>query len=196
MNIVSELRENRIIPGIKDPRGLQKALKSDSTMVFVLYGDILNIGEIVDQIKQAGKQAYVNVDLLEGVTYKDIIIRYLKQNTRADGVLSSKAALLKTAKKLGMKTIHRFFIIDSFSFSSLQKQIAISRPDVLEILPGWPKLVTWTREIIDMPIISGGMICFEEDVQAALDAGALSVSTTNTELWQETPAAHPKKESS
>ncbi len=184
MDIVSLLKGNRIIPGIKDHNGLQRALRSESSIVFVLYGDILTIVDIVDQIKQVGKYAFVNVDLLEGSSSKDIIIRYLHKNTKADGILSSKAALLRTAKKLGFITIHRFFIIDSFSFFSLEKQVSISQPDILELLPGWPKLVTWTREKTDLPIISGGMICLPEDAEAALDAGAVSISTTNTELWR------------
>ncbi|MGM0432035.1 MAG: glycerol-3-phosphate responsive antiterminator [Spirochaetota bacterium] len=183
MNMIEMLRENPVIPGIKDHNGLQRALRSRSRMVFVLYGDILTISDIVEQIKIAGKYAFVNVDLLEGAPAKDLIIHFLKKYTRADGVMSSKAALLKTAKRVGFYTIHRLFIIDSFSFSSMEKQVGISQPDVLEILPGWPKLVTWTREKIDMPIISGGMICFVEDVQAALDAGAIAISSTNCDMW-------------
>ncbi len=183
MELQKLVESNRIIPGVKDQQGLKKALRSDSDIIFVLFGDIISIEDITDQIRAAGKHAFVNVDLLEGGSGRDTVIRFLHRYTNADGVLSSKAAVLKAAKKLGFYTIHRFFIIDSFSFQNLEKQTAISEPDILEILPGWPKLITWTREKTDIPIISGGMVCTHEDARASLDAGAVSISTTNDCMW-------------
>jgi len=148
-----------------------------------LYGNILNIIDIVQKLKDNNKMVFINVDLLEGFSSKEIVIEYLKKHTQAEGVLSSKAAMIKAAKLQGFLTIHRYFIIDSFSFNNLDKQIGISQPDCLEILPGWPKLISWVMEKVDIPIISGGLVCTKEDVMAALSAGATAICSTNSEVW-------------
>ncbi len=173
----------RIIPGIKDNRGLADAVRAENGVVFILYGNIVTIPDIVSTLKRAGKMVFVNVDLLGGSSSNDIIVRFLKEHSDADGILSSKAAVLKAATLMGFYTIHRLFIIDSFSFSNIDRQIRLSKPDCIEILPGWPKLVTWTREKTDLPIISGGMICTADDVRASLQAGSIAVSSTNEEVW-------------
>ncbi|MEW5784310.1 MAG: glycerol-3-phosphate responsive antiterminator [Bacillota bacterium] len=177
------LEDYPIIPAIKDDEGLKAVLASDCKIVFILYGNVLNIIEIAQKIKDSGKMAFINVDLLEGFANKEIVIQYMKDNTRADGILSAKAAMLKAAKSQGLITVHRLFVIDSFSFGNLDKQIELSQPDYIEILPGWPKLISWVMEKTKIPIISGGLICCKEDVVAALKAGATAICSTNPEVW-------------
>lgn len=178
------LQDNPIIAGIKNDAGLKSVLVSECKIVFILYGNVLNIGSIVQKIKDHEKMAFIDVDLLDGFSSKEIVVKYLKQHTQADGIMSSKAAMIKAAKSEGFFTIHRFFLIDSFSFHSLDKQIEISQPDCIEILPGCaPKIITWVRNKIDLPIIAGGLVCEKEDVVAALKAGAIAISSTNTEVW-------------
>ncbi len=177
------IENHPVIPAIKDDAGLEAVLKADCEIVFLLYGNVLNVVEITRRIKESGKMVFINIDLLEGFAGKAIVLQYIKQNTRAEGVLSSKASMIRAARELGFYTIHRLFIIDSFSFNNLSRQIEISQPDLLEILPGWPRLVTWVMETTDMPIISGGLICCKEDVVAALKAGATAICSTNPEVW-------------
>lgn len=178
------LEDNPVIAGIKDDEGLEAALSADCKIVFILYGNILNIGDIVKKLKDNGKVAFINVDLLDGFSQKEIVINYLRKHTKADGILSSKANMIKTAKAQGFITIHRFFLIDSFSFHNLDKQIGISQPDCIEILPGcMPKVISWVIEKIDIPLIAGGLVCEKDDVVAALKAGAAAISSTNIEVW-------------
>ncbi|PAB60093.1 glycerol-3-phosphate responsive antiterminator [Anaeromicrobium sediminis] len=182
-NLYEILEDNPIIPGVKDDPGLESVLTSDCKIVFILYGNILNIGEIVKKIKDSGKMAFVNVDLLEGVSHREIVIQYLKKHTEADGILSGKASMLKAAKAQGFFTIHRLFLIDSMSFHNLDRQVEISKPDCIEILPGWPKVISWVAEKSHMPIIAGGLVCDKDDVIAALKAGATAISSTNVGVW-------------
>lgn len=182
-NLYRILEENPIVPGIKDNKGLKSVLKSDSKIVFILYGNVLNIGEIVQKIKESGKMAFINVDLLEGFSHKEIVIEYLKQRTEADGILSAKATMIKAAKSQGFFTIHRIFLIDSLSFHNLDKQVKQSKPDCIEILPGWPKVISWVAEKSEIPIIAGGLVCDKDDVIAALKAGSTAISSTNIDVW-------------
>lgn len=181
---LQEIMENHpVIPAIKNKDGLEAVIKLDSKIAFLLYGDVLNIVDIIKQMHDSGKMVFVNVDLLEGFANKTIVLQYIKQNTMAEGILSSKANMIKTAREMGFYTIHRLFVIDSFSFNTINRQIEISKPDYLEVLPGWPKLVTWVMEETNIPIISGGLICCKEDIIAALGAGAVATCSTNPEVW-------------
>jgi glycerol uptake operon antiterminator len=178
------LEENPVIPGIKDDEGLQAVAANDSKIVFVLYGNVMNVSQIVKQLKDQGKMVFVNVDLIEGFSSKEIVVEYMKHHTEADGVLSSKAAMIRAANAQGLLTIHRLFLIDSFSFRSIEKQIQISQPDCIETLPGaMPKVISWVAEIVSIPIIAGGLVCDKEDVMAALRAGATAISSTNMSVW-------------
>ncbi|MCP1223630.1 glycerol-3-phosphate responsive antiterminator [Sebaldella sp. S0638] len=177
------LGDNPVIAGVKDDKSLEVTLLSDCEIIFILYGNIVNIREIVEKVKDSGKMAFINVDLIEGFSNKEIVIQFLKKNTKVDGILSSKAPMVRAARLNGLYSIHRLFLIDSFSFNNVEKQIEMSQPDCIEVLPGWPKVISWMVEKVNIPIIAAGLVCEKEDVLAALDAGAVAISTTNQEIW-------------
>ena len=48
----NEIESNPIIAAVKDMDGLHKAVKIDSIrIIFILFGDVCNIAQIVDEIK-------------------------------------------------------------------------------------------------------------------------------------------------
>ena len=153
-------------------------------MVFILFGDICNIGTIVSQIKQADKVAMVHVDLITGLSGKEVAVDFIKNNTLADGIISTKPALIKRAGELSLDTTVRVFLLDSMAFENIEHQMAVARPDIIEILPGlMPKVIRRVCRLVRVPVIAGGLISDKEDVMAALSAGAISVSTTNPKVW-------------
>ncbi|HEY3588664.1 MAG TPA: glycerol-3-phosphate responsive antiterminator [Buttiauxella sp.] len=185
MPLMSLLKQNPVIAAVKDTESLQTALKSDCLFISVLYGNICTISTIVQQIKKANKYAFIHVDLLEGTSNKEIVINFLKLVTQADGIISTKASMVKAARAQGFFTIHRLFLVDSISYYNIDKQVAQSNPDCIEILPGcMPKVLGWVAEKIPLPIIAGGLVCDEEDANAALSAGAQAISTTNQSVWE------------
>jgi len=127
---------------------------------------------------------FVDVDLLDGFASKEIVVTYLKLHTTADGVLSSKAFMVKAAKERGLLAIHRLFLIDSMSYQNARKQIKISKADCVEILPGcMPRVISWLLEDVTIPLIAGGLVCDKDDVVAALKAGATAVASSNEGVW-------------
>ena len=76
------------------------------------------------------------------------------------------------------------FIIDSMAFENISKQCHLVKADFIEILPGvMPKIIKKICKMGNIPVIAGGLVMDKEDVMAALSAGAISVSTTNQDVW-------------
>lgn len=177
---------NPVIAAVKDASGLEKCCQvPDIKVVFVLFGDICNISDIVKQIKEAGKVAIIHIDLITGLSPKEITVDFVKHHTGADGIISTKATMIRRAKELGMYTVMRFFILDSISLENVTKQLASVKPDFIEILPGvMPKIIRKVHKQVKPQVIAGGLITDKEDIMTALNAGAIAVSSTNQKVWE------------
>lgn len=185
-NILEQFEDCPVVAAIKDEDGLDKCLESDIQIVFVLYGDICNIGDIVGRLKSAGKTVFIHADLIGGLGCREVAVTYLRRETDADGIISTKPALIKQAKLVGFFTIMRFFVIDSMAFGNVEKQIENVKPDMIELIPGvMPKIIRKVVKCVgdSMPVIVGGLIMDKEDVMAALNAGAVSISSTCRDVW-------------
>jgi len=85
---------------------------------------------------------------------------------------------------LGLATVFRFFVIDSMAFDNIQKQYEAASPDFVEILPGiMPKIIAKVAKMVSAPVIAGGLIAEKADIYAAIEAGAISISSTNQNTW-------------
>lgn len=179
------LANGPVIAAVKDEAGLAAALASDVAVLFLLYGDILTIGDIVRRAHDAGKAVFVHVDLVDGLSSKEVAVGFLARETAADGVISTKAALTKRARELGMVGIQRFFLLDSMAFQNIERHFAQDSSDLIEVLPGlMPKMIRRVARVTGKPIIAGGLISDKEDVTGALGAGAVAVSSTDPAVWE------------
>lgn len=173
-----------IIAAVKDQEGLEKCLQSDIKIIFILFGDICNIAEIVKKVKEAERIAMVHIDLINGLGSKEISVDFIKQTTEADGIITTRPAMIKRAKELKLYTVLRYFVLDSMALKNIEKQKAMVNPDYIEILPGvMPKIITKICKLSNAPVIAGGLIQDKEDVMMALGAGASSISSTDPEVW-------------
>ena len=181
-NFLNSLEESPVIAAVKDDEGMEVALSSDCTVIFLLYGTILNIKHLVDKAKRNGKLVFVHTDLVEGLTGKDISIDFIAQETQADGIISTRSNLIRYAKKLGLITIQRFFLLDSLSFENVIHQSSYA--DAIDILPGtMPRVIERLSQKIRQPIISSGLIVDKQDIISALSSGSTAISTTSKALW-------------
>ena len=177
-----------IVAAVKDDRGLEKCLTSDVDAVFVLYGDICTISGIVARIKDSGKIAMVHMDLITGLSPRDISTDFIRKYTRADGIITTKGNLISHAKEIGLATVLRYFVLDSMALINIERQAHQNRdsqPDMIEILPGIivPKMIRKICAKSRVPVICGGLIQDREDVMNALSSGAAAISTTCPEVW-------------
>ncbi len=184
-NFLTQLDENPIIASVKDLEGLEIALKTDCRVIFLLFGSLVTITGLSKQIKAAGKLCFIHMDLIDGLAQREVSVDYVAKNTSADGIISTKLSLIKRANTCGLLAIQRFFLLDSLALANVQKQFPKDAACAIEILPGlMPKVIRRLTEMIEQPIIAGGLIDEKEDAVSALKAGARAVSSTNHEVWQ------------
>ena len=183
--IYDMFENNPVIAAVKDMDGLEKCCRlSDIKVVFILFGDICSIPDIVAKVKKADKMAVVHMDLISGLSAKEIAVDFIKNNTQADGIISTKPTLIKRGKELSLFTVLRYFLIDSMALENIRLQQYSVKPDIIEVLPGlMPELIKKICQASRIPIIAGGLITEKKSVMAALAAGAISVSSTNQDVW-------------
>ncbi|SFG24406.1 glycerol uptake operon antiterminator [Lachnospiraceae bacterium C7] len=184
---VQKIENTPIIAAIKDDKGLEVCLKTDIEVIFVLYGDVCTIPSIIKKLKDANKVAMVHIDLIGGLSAKDVAVDYIKNNTMADGIITTKTNLIAHAKEIGLNTILRYFVLDSMALVSIENHAkpGVTQPDVIEIIPGVvvPKIIKRIDKISRVPVMAGGLITDKEDVMNALSSGAIAISTTNQDVW-------------
>ncbi len=184
---IEKVEDNPIIAAVKDDEGLQTSLTTETGVIFILYGDICTIPDIVKKIKDAGKTAMVHVDLINGLSSKDIALDFIRQSTEADGIITTKSNLIPHAKELGLNTILRYFVLDSMALVNIEKgaRNGVVQPDFIEFLPGiiLPEMIRKINSISRVPVIAGGLISDKSGVMNALSNGAVAISTTNQQVW-------------
>lgn len=150
----------------------------------MLTGDIFNIKYAVKHIQRASKRVFLHLDLLEGVSKDSMGIKYIAEEIKPDGVITTRGHLVSCAKSEGLFTIQRVFILDSLSVDTAVKTIKQVDPDAVELLPAViPKIIRRVHNKVNYPLIAGGLIEEDDEVLAALSAGALAVSVTKEEIW-------------
>ena len=180
-----KMKQNPIIIGIKDLSNLDDALQSDCEIVFLLCGTIFNLKELTTRIKNSGKLVFIHVDLVEGFSKDATALKYINEEIKPDGIISTKNSQLKVAKSLGLLTVQRIFIIDSLSIDTAIKASQAIEPDAIEIMPGiMPRITKQLSSELDVPVIVGGLISEEDEIVNALSNGALGVSTSCKNLWR------------
>lgn len=184
MKAIELLEESPVIAAVKNAEGMKRCMESENRIVFVLNASLCDVSRIVSEIKRGGKIVMVHVDLVQGLSSKEVAVDFIKDHTEADGIISTKPLLVKRAMEIGLFGILRTFIIDSMALSATKKQIDMYRPDMVEIMPGiMPSVLKDVREYTRIPIIAGGLITNKKEILTAFAAGADAISTTNESLW-------------
>lgn len=179
------LAEVPVIAAIRNNSDLEKVIRCDNRVVFVLYGSLLEIGNICNRLKAANKLVFVHVDMIDGLKSDAKGIEFIKKQVEPYGIITTKTASVKSAMNLGLYTILRVFILDSQSLQTGIQNIHTVTPHAVEVLPGVAsKIINIIKKDIHIPIIAGGLINSKKDVLEAMSAGALSVSTSNEEVWR------------
>lgn len=179
--ILNCLECNPVIAAVQH-EGFREALSSPVQIIFHLGAELMLIPQIVEQAHNAQKYIFIHLDLAEGIGKDRAGIRYLKQ-CGVDGIISTKAQLIRYAKEQGMITVQRFFALDSKGMDSIDEMVKSVNPHFMEIMPGVICKAIKRFSAGHIPVIAGGLIQTKSEVTDGLSCGASAVSTGKTELW-------------
>lgn len=177
-------QSNSVIPSVRNADQFRQALKSNSPIVLVLFGDILSLPEMVKEATAVGKGLFVHLDFIAGVGKDEVGIRFLSQMGIA-GLITTKAYLCHVIRDSGMIAIQRLFLMDSESLRTGINLAVKYKPDIIEVLPGIVPAFTIERikKETKLAVFGGGLIQTADDVQMAFDNGITAISTSNKDLW-------------
>ncbi|GAB6930853.1 glycerol-3-phosphate responsive antiterminator [Paenibacillus sp. JCM 10914] len=181
-----ELRRN--VASIRDARQLEAALTFSDTLscVFILTGNIGVIKSYVDLFKQHGIPVFVHVEKIGGLSFDQPGLEYFANAIKPDGIITTKTQVVRKAQKLGLTTIQRFFLIDSEGLANITQSLEQVQPDVIEIMPARiPEVLGKVRDMIKLPIISGGLLTQRKQAEECLANGATAISSSSPALWKE-----------
>ncbi len=178
------MTHGKIIAAVRSNQELIEAVKSDVEMIFLLAPNIAEIKAQTELAHTAGKKLFVHIDLAEGIGKDEYGIRFATEQG-VDGIISTRTNIIKIAKRIGVFTIQRFFIVDSHSVETTVDAAKSSKADMIEIMPGtMPKVITRLKSELDMPIVLGGLIETVDEIKAAVDGGAEAVSVSKKDFWR------------
>lgn len=178
------ISKNPIIASVYDLDKLDLALDSNCEIIFLLTGNIFNLKEVSNRVRQREKGLYIYVDSIDGFSKDTWGLEYIVKNICPDGILTSKQNLIKLSKDMGVFTIQRLFISDSNSLENGLKSLKINRPHIVEVLPGiMPNIIEEIIEDTKLSLISSGLIRNKEDIDLSFKAGAIAIACSKEEVW-------------
>lgn len=177
--------EQRVLPAAKHAKDFETILESPYEYMVVLSTHISMLQPLMQMAKKRNKKVLLHADLIQGLNNDDYAAEYLSQVIKPAGLISTRANVINKAKQNGLVAVQRLFLLDT---NALEKGYALlerTKPDYIEVLPGiMPHIIREVAEQTGIPIIAGGLIRSEEDVEQALAAGAVGVTTSRKDLWK------------
>ncbi|MCI3921307.1 glycerol-3-phosphate responsive antiterminator [Paenibacillus sp. TRM 82003] len=189
MTLLHRIGGKPVIAALRHPANIQAAIDSEVDNIFFMGGTVVDITEAVRIAKDAGRGAFVHLDLIRGLSSTDReSVEFIADTVKADGIVTPKSHLIKEAKKLGLYGVLHLFMIDSLAMQNGLKAVESTAPDGVEIMPGLLlKVIEYFAEANPhIPIIASGLIQTPEEAGQCLHAGATSLSVSERALWNMT----------
>lgn len=183
---IEAISDSPIIAAVQSKEALEHVLTLQVPTLFLLNTDIFSAKEYVTTAKTSGRNVFLHMDLIEGLAGNTKALDYIKNRISPSGIISTKSALIKYAREMGIFCIQRFFMVDNASYENAVKTVKSTKPSMVELMPGIiPEIVRRFKRETETPVIAGGLITKKQQIIDALSAGAIGVSTGCRNLWAE-----------
>jgi len=163
-----------ILPALRDMRDLEKFVTGPFRVGVLLEVHVARLDAVFRLLEAHDKHVFVHLDLIQGLKADEYATEYICQTYRPYGIISTKGSVILKAKQKH----------DSSSLERSYRLIKRTQPDYIEVLPGLvPKYIRAVKAETGIPVFAGGLISSTEEVEAALEAGATVVTTSDQRLW-------------
>lgn len=177
----------RIIPAIRRFEEWQELAgwETSPKWVFILGGAVDHVAQATGLLQKRGWQVFVHIDMVRGCSTDSEGVRFFAEYAGPEGIISTHSMVISHAKKAGLKTIQRIFLLDSQSVGTGVQQVNSTHPDAVETLPGTlPEVTRRVVRQISCPVIAGGLVSTAQEVTRMLAVGVQGVSTSHRGLWE------------
>jgi glycerol uptake operon antiterminator len=174
-----------ILPAIRSMKDFDKML--DTSFQYGVFLD-LHVGmlkSVFEYARNENRKMFLHLDLIHGLSSDEYAAEYVCQEIKPYGIISTKGNVIKKARQKGVYATQRMFVIDSSAMKRSIELIQKTDPDFIEVLPGVvPKIIKEIGTKTGKPIFAGGLIDTVDEVEAALEAGATAITTSDRVLWK------------
>ena len=182
MSKIVDIVESQIIASVKTEKDIDIALQSNANIIFLLTGDLLSTKRYIERINEAKKDVFIHIDFIDGLANSKTAIEFVAEIWKPRGIITTKSNLIQHAKKAGLLTVQRMFLIDRGALKRGLEIAARFNPDAIEVLPGiMPSVINELTKLTPLPIIAGGLVSNETEILQGLEA--LAISAGKRELW-------------
>ncbi|MBB3111466.1 glycerol uptake operon antiterminator [Paenibacillus phyllosphaerae] len=180
------LAANRVIASIKEPKHIELALRHKHLLsgVFLLTGHIGVLKGYVDLFNEHQLPVFLHLEKIGGLSTDQYGLDFIAKTIKPTGIITTKTSVVRNAKKMGLITIQRFFLVDSEGLDNIAKSLCQSEPDIVELMPARiPEMIEKVKSFTNLPIITGGLLYEVSHAQRCLSYGATAISASKPELW-------------
>jgi glycerol uptake operon antiterminator len=174
----------QLIPAITNVKDLEYFLTLDHPICVVMSIHVSMIKRVVERLKAQNKTVWLHLDLIPGLSSDEHGAQYAIQFFGIDGIVSTKTNAIKAAKKKKVTAIFRIFLIDTASMEKSLTRVDEIKPDYIEFLPALAhRILPEIRHRITVPVIGGGLIQTQSDINDCFASGMVAVTVSKTNLW-------------
>lgn len=175
-----------IIPAIRRPEDWTtlEGVGGTPKWAFILGGTLDAVAQASGLLQRKNWSVFLHVDMIRGLS-KDLEgLRFLAEFAGPDGIISTHSQIIAHGKRVGLITVQRIFLLDSQSVATGIQQAHATQPDIVETLPGiLPEITRRVVQEVRCPVITGGLITRQDQVEMMMQAGVHGVSTSQGALW-------------
>ncbi len=177
------LNKNKIIPALSTHQSIKKFCQTDIEFGLLMNFQLSQLPEIIREMKKWNKKIFVHLELIKGLSNDEYGAIYLIQELHVHGIITTKPKVVQLCKKRGILGIMRFFLKDKLSLNQSINLLKQTQPDMIEVLPALPSKIHHILYHVDKPILMGGLIETESEVEACIEKGASAITTSKEALW-------------
>ena len=179
------LDKTRIIPAVRAPEFLIQAIESPGKIVYFLFGNPEDTGEMAADVVAAGKVPIVNIDLAAGFSRDQAAISYLAHR-QVQGIISTHPEPLRAARDFGCLPLNapscltrRHWKAHCVAWISLSRMRWKCFPRMAA-----PYILTdCTSSHPDLPVVGGGLIKTLREIECLVRARYQLRFGQRSSLW-------------
>lgn len=177
--------KNKVIAAVSSIEKFKEAIVAENISCIMLkFGNIDNIGELVECAHRNDKKVIVHLDAVKGISKDSYGIKYLAK-LGVDCLNTTKPNLISTIRDSGMVAIQVMFLVDQEALKAGVESINKNKPDSVIIMPMSipPKIIKDILKRTQTKLIAGGLLTEKNDIFGCLNNGFSAVVTSKSDLW-------------